>query len=52
MELVTDAVWRRGARGLNDVQCSPLRQARTHHAALLVEVVRMLCARGGARGFV
>ncbi len=42
MELVTDAQGDAAPR-LNDVQFTP-EQARTHHASLLVEVVRMLCA--------
>ena len=42
MELVTDEHGDAAPR-LNDVALSP-EQARTHHAALLVEVVRMLCA--------
>ena len=42
MELVTDANGDAAPR-LNDVQFTPA-QARTHHASLLVEVVRMLCA--------
>ena len=42
MELVTDAQGDSAPR-LNDVDFTP-EQARTHHAALLVEVVRMLCA--------
>ncbi len=42
MELVTDAQGDAAPR-LNDVQFTPA-QARTHHATLLVEVVRMLCA--------
>jgi RIO kinase 1 len=42
MELVTDAHGDAAPR-LNDVQFTP-EQARTHHASLLVEVVRMLCA--------
>ena len=42
MELVTDEHGDAAPR-LNDVALSP-GQARTHHAALLVEVVRMLCA--------
>ena len=42
MELVTDANGDAAPR-LNDVQFTPA-QARTHHATLLVEVVRMLCA--------
>ena len=42
MELVTDANGDAAPR-LNDVALSP-EQARVHHAALLVEVVRMLCA--------
>ena len=42
MELVTDAHGDAAPR-LNDVQFTP-EAARTHHAALLVEVVRMLCA--------
>ena len=42
MELVTDPNGDAAPR-LNDVALSP-EQARTHHAALLVEVVRMLCA--------
>ena len=42
MELVTDAQGDAAPR-LNDVQFTPA-QARTHHASLLVEVVRMLCA--------
>ena len=42
MELVTDAHGDAAPR-LNDVQFSP-EDARRHHAALLVEVVRMLCA--------
>jgi RIO kinase 1 len=42
MELVTDAQGDSAPR-LNDVDFTP-EQARTHHATLLVEVVRMLCA--------
>ena len=42
MELVTDANGDAAPR-LNDVQFSP-EDARRHHASLLVEVVRMLCA--------
>jgi len=42
MELVTDADGAAAPR-LNDVQFSP-EEARAHHASLLVEVVRMLCA--------
>ena len=42
MELVTDAEGAAAPR-LNDVQFTP-EQARAHHASLLVEVVRMLCA--------
>jgi len=42
MELVTDAVGDAAPR-LNDVQFSA-EEARAHHATLLVEVVRMLCA--------
>ncbi len=42
MELVTDAQGDAAPR-LNDVQFTP-DQARAHHATLLVEVVRMLCA--------
>ena len=42
MELVTDEHGDAAPR-LNDVAFTP-RQARTHHATLLVEVVRMLCA--------
>jgi RIO kinase 1 len=42
MELVTDAHGDAAPR-LNDVQFTPA-QARAHHASLLVEVVRMLCA--------
>ena len=42
MELVTDAHGDAAPR-LNDVAFTP-EQARAHHAALLVEVVRMLCA--------
>ena len=42
MELVTDREGDAAPR-LNDVQFSP-EQARAHHARLLVEVVRMLCA--------
>lgn len=42
MELVTDAHGDAAPR-LNDVQFTP-EAARTHHAALLVEVMRMLCA--------
>ena len=42
MELVTDAQGDAAPR-LNDVQFT-VAQARTHHASLLVEVVRMLCA--------
>ncbi len=42
MELVTDADGAAAPR-LNDVHFTP-EQARTHHASLLVEVVRMLCA--------
>ena len=42
MELVTDAQGDAAPR-LNDVEFSP-EQARTHHATLLAEVVRMLCA--------
>lgn len=42
MELVTDASGDAAPR-LNDVQFTP-EQARAHHAALLQEVVRMLCA--------
>ena len=42
MELVTDAQGDAAPR-LNDVEFSP-EQARTHHATLLGEVVRMLCA--------
>ncbi len=42
MELVTDAQGDAAPR-LNDVEFSP-EQARTHHASLLAEVVRMLCA--------
>jgi len=42
MELVTDAQGDAAPR-LNDVVFSP-RDARLHHAALLLEVVRMLCA--------
>jgi RIO kinase 1 len=42
MELVTDEHGDAAPR-LNDVALSP-EQARSHHAALLVEVVRMLCA--------
>ena len=42
MELVTDAQGDAAPR-LNDVQFTAL-QAREHHATLLVEVVRMLCA--------
>ncbi|MDO8455558.1 MAG: PA4780 family RIO1-like protein kinase [Burkholderiaceae bacterium] len=42
MELVTDANGDAAPR-LNDVAFTP-EQARTHHATLLTEVVRMLCA--------
>ncbi|HEV7574600.1 MAG TPA: PA4780 family RIO1-like protein kinase [Caldimonas sp.] len=42
MELVTDAEGAAAPR-LNDVELSA-EQARTHHAALMREVVRMLCA--------
>ena len=42
MELVTDANGDAAPR-LNDVQFTP-QDARRHHATLLVEVVRMLCA--------
>jgi RIO kinase 1 len=42
MELVTDAHGAAAPR-LNDVAFTP-EQARAHHAALLAEVVRMLCA--------
>ncbi len=42
MELVTDAQGDAAPR-LNDVALSP-EQARAHHATLLTEVVRMLCA--------
>ncbi len=42
MELVTDAHGDAAPR-LNDVALTPA-QARTHHGALLTEVVRMLCA--------
>ncbi len=42
MELVTDENGDAAPR-LNDVQFTPV-QARSHHAALLQEVVRMLCA--------
>jgi RIO kinase 1 len=42
MELVTDAEGAAAPR-LNDVEFTPA-QARTHHATLLAEVVRMLCA--------
>jgi RIO kinase 1 len=42
MELVADAHGDAAPR-LNDVQLTPA-QARTHHAALIGEVVRMLCA--------
>jgi RIO kinase 1 len=42
MELVTDANGDAAPR-LNDVTLEP-EQARTHHATLLTEVVRMLCA--------
>ena len=42
MELVTDANGDAAPR-LNDVEFSP-EQARHHHAALITEVVRMLCA--------
>ena len=42
MELVTDAAGDAAPR-LNDVTLEP-EQARTHHATLLLEVVRMLCA--------
>ena len=42
MELVTDATGDAAPR-LNDVQFTP-DDARRHHATLLVEVVRMLCA--------
>jgi RIO kinase 1 len=42
MELVTDAHGDAAPR-LNDVDFTP-EQARTHHATLLTEVVRMLCA--------
>jgi len=42
MELVTDAHGDAAPR-LNDVAFTPV-QARAHHATLLVEVVRMLCA--------
>ncbi len=42
MELVTDALGDAAPR-LNDVAFSP-EDARTHHATLLAEVVRMLCA--------
>ena len=42
MELVTDADGAAAPR-LNDVHFTP-GQARAHHASLLVEVVRMLCA--------
>ena len=42
MELVTDQHGDAAPR-LNDVELSP-ELARTHHAALLLEVVRMLCA--------
>ncbi len=42
MELVTDANGDAAPR-LNDVDLSP-NQARTYHTALLLEVVRMLCA--------
>ncbi len=42
MELVTDADGDAAPR-LNDVAFTP-EEARTHHASLLVEVVRMLCA--------
>jgi RIO kinase 1 len=42
MELVTDADGDAAPR-LNDVAFTP-EQARAHHAALLMEVVRMLCA--------
>jgi RIO kinase 1 len=42
MELVTDEHGDAAPR-LNDVALTP-EQARTHHATLLIEVVRMLCA--------
>ncbi|MDB5868332.1 MAG: hypothetical protein JWP96_664 [Polaromonas sp.] len=42
MELVTDAHGDAAPR-LNDIEFTP-EQARRHHAALLAEVVRMLCA--------
>ena len=42
MELVTDAAGDAAPR-LNDVAFTP-EEARAHHASLLVEVVRMLCA--------
>jgi RIO kinase 1 len=42
MELVTDADGDAAPR-INDVQLSP-EQARAHHATLLLQVVRMLCA--------
>ena len=42
MELVTDEYGDAAPR-LNDVVLTPM-QARTHHAMLLVQVVRMLCA--------
>ncbi len=42
MELVTDAHGDAAPR-LNDVVLTP-QEARTHHAALLIEVIRMLCA--------
>jgi len=42
MDLVTDENGDAAPR-LNDVAFTP-DEARTHHAALLVEVVRMLCA--------
>jgi len=42
MELVTDAQGDAAPR-LNDVHFTP-EQARTHHATLIAEVVRMLCA--------
>ena len=42
MELVTDEHGDAAPR-LNDVEFTP-EQARTHHASLLIEVVRMLCA--------
>ncbi|MCY7318515.1 MAG: serine protein kinase RIO [Ramlibacter sp.] len=42
MELVTDAHGDAAPR-LNDVSFTP-QEARTHHATLLLEVVRMLCA--------